>query len=317
LIKAPFPYFGGKSRVSDIVWERFGNVRNYVEPFCGSAAVLLARPEPWEGVETINDLDGYVANFWRAMSREPEEVAAHADWPVNEIDLMARHHWLANFRDEFSARMKRDPDIYDVKVAGWWLYGMCSWIGYGFAVNPERTQIPHLSAGMGINRKLPHLGDAGRGINRKLPHLGDAGRGNQAWAHLEEVAVRIRNVRVACGSWDRVLGDSVTWRHGLTGILFDPPYPEGTYSYGEGADREVAHEVRDWCKANGDNPLLRLALCGYDEHNDLAELGWTPHNWKTGGGYGNQSDGAGRENSAREVVWFSPHCLSEQQARLF
>jgi site-specific DNA-adenine methylase len=43
-MKAPFPWFGGKSRAAHLVWERFGNVPNYVEPFAGSLAVLLSRP---------------------------------------------------------------------------------------------------------------------------------------------------------------------------------------------------------------------------------------------------------------------------------
>ena len=37
-MKAPFPWFGGKSRAASIIWQRFGNVRNYVEPFAGSLA---------------------------------------------------------------------------------------------------------------------------------------------------------------------------------------------------------------------------------------------------------------------------------------
>jgi D12 class N6 adenine-specific DNA methyltransferase len=55
-LKAPFPWFGGKSRVSDLVWSRLGDVPNYVEPFFGSGAVLLGR-ESEPGTETINDLD--------------------------------------------------------------------------------------------------------------------------------------------------------------------------------------------------------------------------------------------------------------------
>jgi hypothetical protein len=43
-LKSPFPYFGGKSRVAAEVLRRFGDVKTYVEPFCGSCAVLLARP---------------------------------------------------------------------------------------------------------------------------------------------------------------------------------------------------------------------------------------------------------------------------------
>ena len=41
-MKAPFPWFGGKARIAPMVWERFGNVANYIEPFFGSGAVLLA-----------------------------------------------------------------------------------------------------------------------------------------------------------------------------------------------------------------------------------------------------------------------------------
>ena len=44
ILKAPFPYFGGKLRVAAQVWERFGDAPNYVEPFAGSLAVLLGRP---------------------------------------------------------------------------------------------------------------------------------------------------------------------------------------------------------------------------------------------------------------------------------
>lgn len=60
-LRAPFPYFGGKRRVADAVWARLGDAPNYVEPFAGSAAVLLARPDShewWDRFETINDSSG-------------------------------------------------------------------------------------------------------------------------------------------------------------------------------------------------------------------------------------------------------------------
>ena len=42
-MKAPFPYFGGKSQIASWVWTLFGpDIRNYVEPFAGGAAVLTA-----------------------------------------------------------------------------------------------------------------------------------------------------------------------------------------------------------------------------------------------------------------------------------
>lgn len=65
-LKSPFPYFGGKSRVADLVWSRLGNPDNFVEPFAGSLAVLLRRPVTGK-IETVNDRNHYIVNFWRAV----------------------------------------------------------------------------------------------------------------------------------------------------------------------------------------------------------------------------------------------------------
>ena len=47
-VKSPFPYFGGKSRAANLAWPRSGVVE-LVEPFFGSGAMLLARPDGWTG----------------------------------------------------------------------------------------------------------------------------------------------------------------------------------------------------------------------------------------------------------------------------
>ena len=59
-VKAPFPWFGGKRRVASDVWAALGPVDNYVEPFAGSLAVLLARPDEPK-TETVNDMDCYLS----------------------------------------------------------------------------------------------------------------------------------------------------------------------------------------------------------------------------------------------------------------
>ena len=43
VLAAPFPWFGGKRRAAPTIWEALGDPGGYVEPFAGSAAVLLAR----------------------------------------------------------------------------------------------------------------------------------------------------------------------------------------------------------------------------------------------------------------------------------
>jgi DNA adenine methylase len=195
-LKAPFPAYGGKSAVADECWQRFGDVRNYVEPFAFSAAMLLGRPEPFEGVETINDLNGYVANFWRAVQCDHDAVAAAADSPVNECDLTAWHTWLVARKETLVERLMGDPEFYDPLIAGKWCWGQCCWIGSGWcsgegpwhsvATAVGTRQLVHLGdAGRGVNRKRVHLGNAGQGVNRKLVHLGDAGRGvNRKRVHL-------------------------------------------------------------------------------------------------------------------------------------
>ncbi len=335
---APFPYFGGKSKVVDPVWRAFGAVSNYVEPFFGSGAVMLSRPTPINGPETINDMDGMVANFWRALQADPEAVADWADWPVNECDLHARHLWLVNRREDLTARLMADPAWYDAQTAGWWVWGLCSWIGSGWCSGQgpwqardgklvDTRQLPHFGdAVMGINRKIPHLGDAGRGINRQLPHLGNAGMGiNRQRQHLRAtfsaLADRLSAVRVCCGDWSRVTGDSVTIKHaGITGVFLDPPYADTARRDSDlyaCDDEQVAHRVREWAISHGDDPRLRIALCGYAGEHAMPEH-WTAHTWKAAGGYGSQGDGVGRINAAREVIWFSPHCLTaKRQADLF
>ena len=73
-IKAPFPYFGGKRHIIPMVWAAFGSPKQYIEPFCGSAAMLLGALVPAR-LEVANDINGFIANFWRAVKHQPEAVA--------------------------------------------------------------------------------------------------------------------------------------------------------------------------------------------------------------------------------------------------
>lgn len=310
-LTAPVPYFGGKTNAAELVWNLLGDVPNYVEPFFGSGAVLLRRPQTGK-IETVNDLDGFISNFWRAIAADPDAVAHHANWPVNEIDLEARHGWLmtqaAGLREALN-----DPDYYDAKIAGWWCWGACSWIGHGWCSGEGPWQLVDgrlvnmkSNAGQGINRQLPHLGDAGKGINRQ--HESPRGEFIAEW--FNRLSVRLANVRVACGDWERMVQDSITVRHGLTGIFLDPPYAEGDMDYGAGGmGLGVAVAVREWCAANGGRDDLRIVICGHEaEHDALLAHGWTDHRWKARKGY---ATGDNKKHEG-ETVWASPGCLNQR-----
>lgn len=308
---APFPWFGGKSRAVATVWSAFGEVDCYVEPFCGSAAMLLGAPDG-KRVSTINDADGFVANFWRAIAHDPEAMAHHADWPCNEVDLFARHSWLMRQAVDLTDKLHADPDYYDAKIAGWWCWGACNWIGSGWCSGTG----PWIHDGEKIvdSRQLPHL-SAGQGINRQLPHLGDAGQGDEhprttyilEWFGL--LHDRLREVRVTCGDWSRVVKGSVTTRHGLTAIFLDPPYTKGAMDYAAGGvGTDLPLQVQSWCAANGDNPKLRIVLCGHaGEHDALLAHGWFTTEWTARKGYAVTDEAV--ENSASETLWCSPNCI--------
>ncbi len=323
-MRAPFPYFGGKHGAAEAAWAAFGHVANYVEAFAGSAAMLLNAPDG-KRIETINDADGFVSNFWRAIAHGPDAVAHHADWPCSEIDLFARHGWLVNRAERLKWSLE-DPDFYDAKIAGWWCWGACNWIGSGWCdgtgpwasngANIINRKLPHLGdAGRGINRKLPHLGNAGRGINRQLPHLGDAGRGSEHqrttfirdW--MQDLHARIKDVRVCCGDWSRVVKDSVTTRHGLTALFLDPPYTKGAMDYAAGGvGTDLPLQVQAWCADNGADPLLRIVLCGHKgEHDALLQHGWHTRTWLARKGYALSDEAV--QNSKDETMWCSPHCM--------
>ncbi len=77
-------------------------------------------------------------------------------------------------------------------------------------------------------------------------------------------------------------------------------------------ESDIGHEVAEWARANGDNPLLRIALCGYEGEHEMPPS-WNVYHWKAAGGYGSQGNGSGRENASRETIWFSPYCLAGAQ----
>lgn len=332
-IDRPYQYFGGKSMIAAEVWRRFGDVGNYVEPFYGGGAVHLLRPHRFDDgvtrVETINDLDAYVANFWRAVQRDPNAVADLLDWPVNEADLEARHKWLVTAvrKREHHERMRDDPDYCDVKIAAWWCWGLCAWIGGGWCGGEWHGRGHEDSHGQGTHSGdcalRPHLGNAGRGVHRQRPHL-NAGQGECARrnanmrAYMQQLCDRLRNVRVCCGDWSRVCTYTPTTYLGLTGVFLDPPYlaetPDGKTRTAElyrCEDTEVAHAVREWAIEAGKNRMMRIALCGYEGEHDMP-ADWECMPWKAQGGMGMQNGEGDYENKHRERVWFSPGCIREK-----
>lgn len=313
-LRAPFVWFGGKSRAKAVTWRAFGaDVPNYVEPFGGTLAILLSRPGGAGKIETVNDLDCDVANLWRATQKDPDAVADAADQPVNEADLVAYGRFFLATLEEHRVRMMSDPDYFDATRAGRWAWAVSASIGKSWA------------------KGKPAIGHSGRGVHRLSLRGYEATRNGSGveFASVGEwmraLRDRLRHVRVLCGDWSRLVTPAVTGigntlqNMGMTpcAVFLDPTYGGAERTAGiyreDGPD--VAAAVAQWAIENGDDPKLRIAVCGYaGEHSFPAT--WVEHSRKEWGGYANAS--GDNLNAHRERIWFSPHCLPlDEQPSLF
>lgn len=346
--KAPFPWFGGKSRVAHIVWALLGDVNHYLEPFFGSGAVLFLRPEDHKNyLETVNDKDMLIANFWRAVQKAPDEVAYYADYPVNEADLTARHIWLVKYGiPELESRLQADPEYFDAKIAGWWVWGISQWIGSGWCSgngcwteedgrlvkiksnNSVYKKVPQIGKSdkgvlsVGISKKSPYISKTNMGItkfavHRVRPHISNHGTGvsnvEDIYEYMNKLSERLRRVRVICGDWSRLVTKGALSCSGIKGIFLDPPYSKsGRDDDLYRNDEDVSKAVNQWCLKNGDNPEYRIVLCGYEgEHNNLEELGWKKIAWTGVRAYGNSKNKTqNAENRYKERIWYNQSCLT-------
>jgi site-specific DNA-adenine methylase len=311
----PFPWFGGKSRIADKIWKLFGDVDVYIEPFFGAGYIFFNRPnyDPGKHREIINDKDMLIANFWRAVKEAPQEVAYWADNPINEADLTARHIWLVKYGiPDLTLKIQANPDYYDAKIAGWWVWGIACYIGGGWCRgdgkwSEEDGKLVRVETG-GASIKRPHA-TSYQGIHKKsLRPIG-------LEAYFQNLSERLRYTIVFCGDWKRAVTKGVLSKGSRFGIFLDPPYDQNLRSENlyNIDDLTLSKEVNQWCVENGDNPKYRIALCGYEgEHNNLEELGWKKFAWVTGRSYGtSKGKSPNSENRFLERVWYNRYCLEE------
>jgi site-specific DNA-adenine methylase len=337
--KTPFPWFGGKTDAAPHVWAALGDVHHYVEPFAGGLAVLLRRPHPANRTyysETVNDLDGLLVNAWRSIQWSPDATAEAASWPVSEADLHARHLALVNWRESRNLeRLMADPEWHDPKMGGWWLWGVCSWIGSGWASgkgawaigDDGRIAKRENKNKPGTQRQKPFLQNNGQGVN--APQLREPGTKTGGEYHpltmpkrrewMRFLSARLAHVRIVNGDWARVCTkSSIKMLEGaseykISGVFLDPPYLTGEYArsiHAQPADQNIAADVLKWCLENDTDPQIRIVLAGYEgNYPDLLARGWRDVPWFKKafikGGHGDQQH--------RERLYCSPSCLDGSQ----
>lgn len=109
-LATPLKYHGGKQTIAKKIVDLMPPHARYIEPFCGGAAVLFAKPLPEKAkrtdryVEILNDLNGHVVNFWRVCRDE-------------RIALEHKLYTTPYSRDEYEKADLDEPGLSSVEMA--------------------------------------------------------------------------------------------------------------------------------------------------------------------------------------------------------
>lgn len=140
-MKPPTPYFGSKQSIAPWIVSLLPPHEHYVEPFCGSLAVLLAKPP--SRMETVNDLDHGLMTFWRVLRDEPEAL-------LRQVALTP--HSRAEFE---AARKPADSDLETARRV--WV-----WLTQSRSATLRKTGWRHYVAPAGCSASMPDYLDGYR-----------------------------------------------------------------------------------------------------------------------------------------------------------
>jgi DNA adenine methylase len=200
-----FGWYGGKYSHLDWLLPLLPYTAHYCEPFGGSAAVLLNRePSP---IETYNDLDGEVANFFRVLREQTDEL-------IKAVGLTPFS------REEFEIAISETYDLLSPLERARRFFVRARQVRTGLAQKA--------SSGRWANCLLTSRAGMAGAVSRWLGSI-DA---------MPEIAQRLLRVQI-----ESALAVDVIRRYDSEETLFycDPPYPHGS----RGDNNAYAYEMSD------------------------------------------------------------------------
>lgn len=106
-VKPIIPWPGGKRRLASKILNQLPQHKCYVEPFCGAAAILLAK-EPSKS-EVINDVNDDLTNLYRVMKHHPTELAHQFRWALNSRQMFK---WMQDTPPEVLTDIQRAARLF-------------------------------------------------------------------------------------------------------------------------------------------------------------------------------------------------------------
>lgn len=161
-----FPYVGGKTVLADWIIEHLPQHTVYVEPFGGSASVLLNKPR--SNIEVYNDLDGDIVQFFEVARERTDELA---EW-VHKTPYSEELHqeWARAF---YAGERPDDP----VERAGRFLFLRYTQFAgkyrnkSGFKRDTARTRVGDSSVWRGVPERIDAVCDRLQGVSIQNQHF--------------------------------------------------------------------------------------------------------------------------------------------------
>ena len=272
--RSPFGYFGSKHRLALRIARILPPHNAWVEAFCGSAAVTMAKsPAP---IEIINDADLQITNVFKQLREHMEELCR-----LIELTPYARR--------EFEQAQEKIAAGYKLEQARKFL--VASMMTVNGAIGSNGNGVKH--SGFSYSQSYARNGQEAR-VNRwnRLP------------ARLRRVVRRLKNVRVERRDARELL--KLFRNRPATLVYLDPPYfMDRDHGYKIDANEKEFHEelLELCCRAKCmvlisgyDNPLYRSFL--------TRQRGWKRVTIET-----HTRDTKGKDFSRTEVLWKNRHFL--------
>lgn len=264
-VKAPFGYYGAKQRIARKIINALPPHNAWVEGFCGSAAITLAKPP--SPIEVINDADGQIVNLFEQLRNNSEElcrVVALTPYAREEFELARQTQEETNPLERARRFLVATMMTVNATIGG-------QHCGFSFSQSYARE-------------------DREARVNRwyNLP------------TRLEKVVERLRGVRVenrdACELLDMFANRPATL------VYLDPPYyVKRDHGYVIDAnDRGFHAKLLAICK----KARCMLLISGYenDLYKEVLtpEDGWSKSTIET-----HTRDTRGKDYARKEVLWMN------------
>lgn len=269
-LRAPFGYYGGKQRVASQIVGELPVHNAWVEAFCGSATLTLAKkPVP---IEVINDINGDVVNFFRQLRN-------------NSSKLCDAIRLTPYSREEFKLARLREKDLPDLERA------RCFYIAAMMAINGSFGKD---CGGFSISNSY-----ARRDMEARVS------RWTAMPSHLELIANRLRRVRVENKDAIELFRDFMA--RPATLMYLDPPYlADRSHGYDHDERSETYHEQ---LLVMANKAKCMVLISGYESelYNELltSEKGWHRRQIKaTTRGHN------GKDSERTEIVWVNKQYMN-------